>query len=1121
VNTIKVVKYIVIGAMLVSACPAAQSIVLQNGTQASGRFPSSPAFTSIGAIRMEFRLHGFTQPADYYGWIFYFGQFSARFYGSSLILNLTDNADANALTNIDLNGRTDVLVRFQRDQVNNRLTMEVWNASDGAGYSYVEAPLSVFNTQNVAGTAMAFGAPSTSTDLAYLRMYSTVLPLNSPPPSRTNGNLGDWEFEGNLTDKSGQGINLSGSVSYVPTPSYPIKPAFGQYGTERVWNPNQGPITLDGSATFSSVDDPNYTYSWSQIGGPGLGSFSAPTGVITNFFAFLPGDYQIGLAASDGITTSSLAVDVGAVNADQTGIVHTGNPEMDIALGPLSMWGTSPWPWYDLTEMADADSLYTLVTTPPTYGQTVLSGTITAVNGSATVTGVGTNFFRDLTDCDPSSGSGSAYTCISNVPYAGGLSDINLRDRYFIPDRNCSGSPTLNVNSTIALPIYGGGTNTPASCTAGSIYQYSLEGCPTAGGALCSAGPQWTASAAHAVGDTTLDAAYHVQMVTVAGISGGTTPPWNDSAGTTIDGTVTWQDEGLAFYTIAPGYPLVWFWWNAPDGPGTGRIWMNVGTINSPTSFTIYGGGAYVGPTAQSSGIQYSNPSEAELGIYWNYVGQPSNNLNYYDVVHALYKLYYRTNLTKYLTEARAFADNWYMYATGQGYYYGAPRAMAYLGMIDRAIDGHPTIWTALEQYFTFPTSILTLFQTATPQSVGYTFDTRETGYAVRYLARVAALDPDPGWHTTGCTYLHNVVANIYHPVQDSFGQWEVDDYSENPSYAGAKLNGRFGSSPWRDAMSGLALEESYDILTNNCGDSPTAALALSTVIKEADFTHDYGEGTLTGGGVGQFGNVMYGSMIETNIHASFIEAAGQYVYPLTTGTLAVTNASANVVGTGTNFTAIFSAIYGHATPQVGVDPAFIGIPGLSSSSCSQVPPVASVADDTHLTLSSAWPCASASGVGGIAGGWIGTPSASTNCALFGSVATTCEGPVDPSLSHEVHAMWSWLYWRTGNSKYMTWAEQSAGTDYGGSGGGPGSPLPPAGPYATGSTGNFLSSLPPCGGPPCGGYGPLIGLGKDFGFSAGAGDANNAMAYLILGNSGTPLINRRFTGQARITGHTQ
>jgi len=1115
----KHIKFVIFFAiMAASVCSGAQSIALANGTQASGRFPASPEFVSIGDIRMEFRLHGLTEAVDYYGWIFQFGQFYARFLQSSLILNMVDNYDAFVSDNLDLKGRTDVVVRFQRDHANNRLTLEAWNTSDSSGYVAATLPLTAFNTANVAGTTVAFGAPSTSTNLSYLRLYSTVLPLNSPPPSRTNGDLADWEFEGNLVDKSGHGINLTGTASFTATPSYPIGVKFGQFGAQRVWSANNGSLSLDGSVTYSSIDDPNYTYSWSQVSGPGIGVFSAPRSATTHFTAFVPGDYKIRLTAGDGVGTNSLDVDMGAVKTDSKGIVQTGNPEMDVALGPLSMWGTSPWPWYDLAEMAGADSLYPLVTTPPAYGQTALSGTITAVNGSPTVTGVGTNFYRDLTDCDPSSGSGSAYTCQSNVPYSS-LSDIQLRDRYFIPDVNCSGSPTLNVNSTIALPIYNGGTNTPASCTAGSIYQFALQGCLTTGGAVCNVGPPWAPSTAYSAGTTTLDAAYHVHTVIAGGTSGGSTPVWNDSSGTTTDGGVTWQDKGPAFYTLSPGFPVVWFWWNSPDGPGTGRIWMNVSAINSATSFTIFGGG-YLGPTTQSAGIQYSNPSLPELGIYWNYTGQPSNNLNYYDVVHALYKLYYRTGLTKYQTEARTFADNWYKFATGQGYYYGAPRAMAYLGMIDRAVDGRPSIWKALEQYLTFP-PIVSIFQTSTPQSVGFQFDTRETGYSARYIARLAALDPNPGWHATGCTYLHNIVANIYHPVQDIFGQWEVDDYTENASFAGAKLNGRFGSSPWRDAMSGLALEESYDVLKSQCGDFSTAALALTTVINEANFTHDYGEGRNSfGPGVGQFGNVMFGSMIETNIHAYSIAAPGQYVFPLTTGTLAVVNGSPNVVGTGTNFTTIFSALYRGSSPQEGVDAIFIGIPGLFSSSCSEVLRVASVIDDTHLTLTTNWPCASASGINGNGFGWIGTPSASTNCALFGSVATTCEGPIDPSLSHEVHAMWSWLYWKTGITKYKTWAQESAGTDYGGSGGGPGSLLAPAGPYATGYTGNFLASLPPCGSAPCGGGGPSA-LGKDYGFSAGAGNANNAMAYFILGSPGDPFVNRRFSGQVRITGPSE
>ncbi len=1115
--TRRFIKSIFLGAVLAVACPAAESVALYNGASASGTFPVNPAFTSIGNIRMEFRLHGIAPAADYYGWIFYFGQFYARFLPGPAILNMSDNYDGDVGVNLDLRGRPDLIVRFQRDKANSRMTLEAWN-TDGTGYVYATNTLSSIKTANIAGTPMTFGAPATSTDLAYLRMYSSVLPLNSPPPSRTDGDLGDWEFEGNLNDKSGKGVNLAGVVSYVATPFEPINVTFGQFGTERVWSANHESVFLDGSGTYSSADDPKYSYQWSQISGPGIGSFTTPAAPTTSFSAFLPGDYKIRLTAGDGVTNNSIDVDVGAVNTDEKGIVQTGNPAMDVALGPLSMWGTSPWPWYDYTEMADADALYTLVTTPPVYGQTPLAGTVTAVNGSATVTGVGTNFYRDLTDCDPSSGSGSAYTCTSNVPYAS-LSDITLRDRFFVPDVNCSGSPTLNINGTIALPVYNAGTNTPAPCKAGVVYVIALQGCLTSGGATCSGGVQWTPATAFTAGTTVLDSSFHVQLCTVAGTSAGSAPAWNNSGGTTTDGTVQWQDQGLAFYTITQGYPLIWLWWNAPDGPGSGRIWIPVLTINSPASLTLFYG-AYVGPTAQSAGIQYSNPSLPELGIYWNYTGQPSNNINYYDVVHALYKLYYRTNLTKYLTGARTLADNWYKYGTAQGYYSGAPRAMGFLGMIDRAIDGHPTIWKALEQYFSYPTQ-LSLFQTTTPQSVGLQFDTRETGYQVRYMARMAALDPDPGWQTTACTYLHNVVANIYHPVQDSLGQWEVDGFGENPNVPLAKLQGRFGSSPWRDAMSGLALEESYDILANNCGDAATASLALSTVTKEADFTHDYGEGKSSiGTGVGQFANVMYGSMSGTNIHAPYI-TGGADISPNTTGTLTVTQGSPNVIGTGTNFTKVFSVLYQGGNPQPTIDAAFIGIPGFFLSSCSQVVQVASVADDTHLTLSSGWPCASAAGINSNGFGWTAAPPAAINCASYGSIATTCEGPVDPSLSHEVHAMWAWLYWRTGNTKYLTWAQQSAGTDYGGSGGGPGSPLPPAGPDATGFTGNFLSALPPCGSLPCGGYGTAISLGKDFGFSAGAGNANNAMAYMILGAAGTPALNRRFTGLVRVIGKTK
>lgn len=57
----------------------------------------------------------------------------------------------------------------------------------------------------------------------------------------------------------------------------------------------------------------------------------------------------------------------------------------------------------------------------------------------------------------------------------------------------------------------------------------------------------WEADHSYALGAQILDPAGHVQQVTVAGTSGTPNPPaWNDTGGTTADGTgsLVWQDEG-------------------------------------------------------------------------------------------------------------------------------------------------------------------------------------------------------------------------------------------------------------------------------------------------------------------------------------------------------------------------------------------------------------------------------------------------------------------------------------------------------------------------------------------------------------------------------------------------
>ena len=62
----------------------------------------------------------------------------------------------------------------------------------------------------------------------------------------------------------------------------------------------------------------------------------------------------------------------------------------------------------------------------------------------------------------------------------------------------------------------------------------------------------WQARHLYKVGDSILDPAFHWQRVTTAGLSGFTTPTWNDAGGTTTDGAVVWTDQGL--YSAA-GFP--------------------------------------------------------------------------------------------------------------------------------------------------------------------------------------------------------------------------------------------------------------------------------------------------------------------------------------------------------------------------------------------------------------------------------------------------------------------------------------------------------------------------------------------------------------------------------------
>ena len=65
----------------------------------------------------------------------------------------------------------------------------------------------------------------------------------------------------------------------------------------------------------------------------------------------------------------------------------------------------------------------------------------------------------------------------------------------------------------------------------------------------------WQPSQGYALANVILDPEGHIQKVVVAGVSGPAPPVWNDTGGTTTDGTVIWQDTGFAM-SIAIRYEI-------------------------------------------------------------------------------------------------------------------------------------------------------------------------------------------------------------------------------------------------------------------------------------------------------------------------------------------------------------------------------------------------------------------------------------------------------------------------------------------------------------------------------------------------------------------------------------
>jgi hypothetical protein len=376
---------------------ATQSVVLRQGTSATVALPRSDQ----GTLRVEMRVHDRTPVhRPNLGDIVRVGPVAiANFNGNDTTLVCT--SDARFIAYI-YNLPQDFMVRVQRDADRRLMTCEVWDTLTGKSVGAQTVAI----TPAAASTGpLTIGSRFNDSRLAFLRVFSTVLPLKSAAPLalRGPGDIVNFEFDGDSRDLSSSGLNLrfSGEEAYDTTPVHaPVCIA----GESSVFTTTE-PMTLDAGRSYA-LDDSELTYEWSALRSPGTATLQWLTGVtdrVTSLTGGVFGTYEFQLKVTDGSGQSSTCTTKhGAVAVDDHGVVKLpdetdADRKRNALLGPLIAFGRNPWPWADDRHKGMADYFGAKLQNEwLDYWNVPLQGSISVTKGSATVVGSGTNFREEF-----------------------------------------------------------------------------------------------------------------------------------------------------------------------------------------------------------------------------------------------------------------------------------------------------------------------------------------------------------------------------------------------------------------------------------------------------------------------------------------------------------------------------------------------------------------------------------------------------------------------------------------------------------------------------------------------------------------------------------------------------
>lgn len=294
-------------------------------------------------------------------------------------------------------GRTDILIKLQRDVPNLRWVLRVCNTI-GTSCQTVNYPITLLGTQaSYAGQQIIVGGTD---KIAFLRVFSTIdAATDTIRNAGVTGDLANFEFESNMVD-SVSGLALTGAgvtVAYSNTPSYS---PYCDAGTQQTFKTGIAG-TLNGSQSQALNNASTLTYLWTQAptGTDGVVQtlgFGTATAASTTVSGYIKGSVNTILTVTDGAAQSTpCTIHNGAVTVNANDVVITGLPSHDKILKKMLRYGSpnNRAPFYDVANKMLVDLQGAALTTNfPNYWDTFIVGSTVSVSPVMSCGGSGLGF---------------------------------------------------------------------------------------------------------------------------------------------------------------------------------------------------------------------------------------------------------------------------------------------------------------------------------------------------------------------------------------------------------------------------------------------------------------------------------------------------------------------------------------------------------------------------------------------------------------------------------------------------------------------------------------------------------------------------------------------------------